>query len=166
MTIKRILVPVDFSTTSLQALRYAREVATRLNAELLLLHVMAPAYRADATDVYVASPRGAVLLQEQLGVAKAHLTRLCATLTKQGHHVQALVKRGSPARLIVETAARLGVHLIVMGTLGRTGLSHLLIGSVAERVVRTAPCAVLTVRPRPPAHRATTARRRSDRRGT
>ena len=156
VTIKRILVPVDFSTPSLQALAYACQVAKRLEAELLIVHVIEPAFRADATDVYVASPRGAVLLQEQLRLTEARLTRLCADLTKKGYRVHSIVKRGSPARAITDTAARVGAHLIVMGTLGRTGLAHMLIGSVAERVVRTAPCPVLTVRPRPPARRAST----------
>jgi universal stress protein A len=156
VTIKRILVPVDFSTHALQALAYAREVAKRFDAELLLVHVIEPAYLADASDVYVSGPHGAVLLKEQLRLAQAQLLRLGADLTERGHRVRTMVKRGSPPHAIVDTAARVGAHLIVMGTYGRTGLSRMLIGSVAERVVRTAPCPVLTVRRPLRARRAAT----------
>ena len=156
MTVKRILVPVDFSTHALQALAYARQVAKRFDAELLLVHVIEPAYRADASDVYVTSPHGAVLLKEQRRLAQEQLRRLGTDLTKHGHRVRSMVKQGSPPLAIVATAARVGAHLIVMGTYGRTGLSRMLIGSVAERVVRTAPCPVLTVRRPLPARRAAT----------
>jgi nucleotide-binding universal stress UspA family protein len=156
VTIKRILVPMDFSTHALQALAYARQVAERFDAELLLVHVIEPAYRADASDVYVTGPHGAVLFNEQQRLAQAQLRRLGADLTKHGHRVRSMVKRGSPPQAIVDTAARVGAHLIVMGTWGRTGLSRMLIGSVAERVVRTAGCPVLTVRRPLPARRALT----------
>lgn len=146
MTIKRIIVPVDFSSHSLNALAYARDIARRVGAELLLLHVVEPAYLADASDVYVSGPHGAVLLKEQWRLAKAQLTRLGGELTKDGYRVRSMVKWGAPAQVIVETAVRSRAHLIVMGTYGRTGLTHMLVGSVAERVVRTATCPVLTVR--------------------
>jgi nucleotide-binding universal stress UspA family protein len=74
------------------------------------------------------------------------MARLAADLGKKGRSVRTLTKRGSPAQVIVDTAKRNGADLIVMGTHGRTGLAHMLIGSVAERVVRTAHCPALTVR--------------------
>jgi len=144
--LKRILVPVDFSRCSQQALAHARLLAKPFDAELLLLHVIETAYRADGADVYVATPEGAVLLAERLRLARAQLRRLETAVASRGCGVRSMVKRGAPAHAITATARRLRAQLIVMGTYGRTGLSRLLMGSVAEQVVRCAPCPVLTVR--------------------
>jgi nucleotide-binding universal stress UspA family protein len=146
MAITRILVPIDFSKDSLNALRYATNLATSLNAELRLLHVVDQTYLAAAPELTVANPKLAKLLQEQWQAARKQLARVAADLAKKGHRVSPLMTRGSSAQVIVDTAKRHGVDLIVMGTHGRTGLAHALIGSVAERVVRTARCPVLTVR--------------------
>jgi len=146
MRIKRILVPIDFSLDSLHALSQVRELAKVLWAELLLLHVVEPAYRADGSDVYVILPEGAVLLEEQMRAAEAHLVRIGARLKTRSHRVRICVKRGSPSKVIVDTAQGSGCDLIAMGTHGRTGLSRMLIGSVAAKVTRGASCPVLTVR--------------------
>ncbi|MFN8625129.1 MAG: universal stress protein [Candidatus Binatia bacterium] len=146
MTIERILVPVDFSKGSMNALKYATALGTSLKAELQLLHVVDQTYLASAPELMLANPKLATLLQEQWRAAEAQLAQIAADLKKHGRPVRALTKRGSPAQVIVDTARRGGVDLIVMGTHGRTGLAHALLGSVAERVVRTARCAVLTVR--------------------
>ncbi len=148
MAVKRILVPVDFSTDSLHALRYARDLLTQLRAELVVLHVVDQTYLAGTPELYVANPQLARLLDEQWRAGSGHVEQLAAELKKKGLRVRALAKRGAPAQVIVETAKRTATDLIVMGTHGRTGLAHVLIGSVAEKVVRAAPCPVLTVRRR------------------
>lgn len=153
-----MLVPIDFSEHSLKALTYARKLAQALDTELLLLHVVEPAYRAAGSEMYVTGPKGAVLLPDQLRIAAAQLERIGADLKKKGCRCRTLVKCGAPARVIAKIARHPGVHLIVMGTHGRTGLKRVLLGSVTEKIVRTASCPVLVVRralgkPRVPARR-------------
>lgn len=147
MRIKRILVPVDFSADSLEALAYARQLAARCGADLLLLHVAEPVYLAEPN---VAAADLTTLLDAQQRTADAQLSRISADLRKEGRRVRTLVECGVPAQVIVETADNTGTDLIILATHGRTGLSHMLIGSVAERVVRMARCPVLTVRRAPP----------------
>lgn len=146
MAVKRILVPIDFSPDSLHALTYARTFAKRFGAELLILHVVDQTYLASAAELSAANPEFGKLLDEQWRSARAQTERLGADLQKHGQRFRTMTKRGTPSQVIVDTAKRSGVDLIVMATHGRTGLAHMLIGSVAERVVRSAHCAVLTVR--------------------
>jgi nucleotide-binding universal stress UspA family protein len=143
---RQILVPTDFSATSDLALDYAREVAQRFGASLHLVHVL--------EDPFVYGPLGSqAFLAETEGVRKSILddakARLARRITRRDGDVVAAsaeVICGRGAEAIVMHARNLGIDLIVMGTHGRTGLAHLLIGSVAERVFRTAPCPVMTVR--------------------
>ena len=144
MRIKRILVPIDFSANSLDALAYALQLTQPFGADLLLLHVVEPVY---VTDPNVGSADLTTLLDEQLRSAGAQLARIGADLRRQGQRVRTLVECGVPAQIIVDVATNSAADLIVIATHGRTGLSHMLIGSVAERVVRLADCPVLTVRP-------------------
>lgn len=146
MAIKRILVPVDFSKASLQALDYAREFAKPFGADLVVVHVVEPIYYATPIDMYAASPNVAMLVDEQRRMATVHLERLSADLTTTGLAHRTMLKSGAPAQVIVDTAKSAKADLIIMATHGRTGLAHVLLGSVAERVVRTAACPVLTVR--------------------
>jgi len=146
MVVKRILVPIDFSPDSLHALTYARDLAKRFGAELLILHVVDQTYLAGAPELSLANPGFATFLTEQWRIACEQTDRLGAELTRRRQRCRTMVKRGPPAQVIVDTARRGGADLIVMATHGRTGLAHMLIGSVAERVVRSAHCAVLTVR--------------------
>jgi universal stress protein A len=142
--VKRILVPIDFSPDSLAALAYARALAVRTGAELLLLHVVDQTYLAGAPELSLANPAFAQFLNEEWRTAREQTERLGAALRQL--RCRSMVKRGAPWQVIVDTAKRSGADLIVMATHGRTGLAHVLIGSVAERVVRHAHCAVLTVR--------------------
>lgn len=136
----RILVPVDFSAPSDAALAYAKMLAGRFEARLYLLHV------ADATFLraVVANPG-----TRDTGV----LNRLDDLLTDAEHHrfraFSAVEHSDVPADEIVRYAHIKDIDLIVMGTHGRTGMAHLLLGSVAETVVRTASCPVLTLRGTP-----------------
>jgi nucleotide-binding universal stress UspA family protein len=136
MRIKRILIPVDFSEDSLNALAYARVLATQFGAELFLLHVIEPIHFITESDVYT----------QQRHLGSAQLECIAADLRGQGQRFGTVVRGGIPSKVIVETAKRSRASLIVMGTHGRTGLAHAVIGSIAEKVVRTASCPVLTVR--------------------
>jgi nucleotide-binding universal stress UspA family protein len=150
---KRILVPIDFSPPSDAALEYARSVAARYGASLHLLHVAEDPYRAFySAEVYVPEIEG--LREEILSDTEKRLKdRLRPSDVTQLQATAGSII-GTPATSIVEYAGGHEIDLIVMGTHGRGGMAHLLMGSVAERVVRTAPCPVLTVRE---AQNATTA---------
>jgi universal stress protein A len=146
MPIKRVLIPVDFSGDSLNALAFARGLVKPFNAEVVLVHVIEPIYYAAPADMYMTSPNLATIIDEQQQMAAQQLKRIAADLEKRGQRVRTVLKSGSPAQVIIETAQRTGSDLIVMATHGHTGLAHLFMGSVAEKVVRTAACPVLTVR--------------------
>jgi universal stress protein A len=146
MAIRRVLVPVDFSGDSLNALAYARDLVKPFNAEVVLVHVIEPIYYATPADMYMTSPNLASIIDEQQRLAAQQLERIAGNLEKKGHRVRTVLKTGSPAQVIIDTAQRTGSDLIVMATHGHTGLAHLFMGSVAEKVVRAAACPVLTVR--------------------
>lgn len=139
-----ICCPIDFSETSRVALEQAAELSRRYQAKLSLLHVFEP---PGATAELMVSPpefldQTIKELERKLDLWKAEAERHGAA------PVRALVATGSPATEIARFATTAGCDLVVMGTHGRRGLPHLVLGSVAERVVREAPCAVLVVRPR------------------
>ena len=151
----RILVPTDFSPPSDAALEYARAIAKRFGATLHVLHILDDPYRtAFASEVYVPELEG--LRDELLADAVARLKdRLQASDVRELRATTAAVI-GMPSSSIVDYAGLHDIDLIIMGTHGRGGMSHLLMGSVAERVVRTAPCPVLTVRETPATAKAKT----------
>jgi universal stress protein A len=139
--ITRILVPVDFSSHSDRAFRYALRLASRFGASVELIHAFESPITA---EVYV--PNLPEMLNSLIREAEKQLTALKSAAAGEGVSVEIHVLTGQPAHTIVEHARSGGFDLIVMGTHGRTGFSHLFVGSVAERVVRRAPCPVLTVR--------------------
>ena len=142
-SLETILMPTDFSGPSRRALEYAAALARRLGASLHLLHVVY--FPIEAT----ASPEGYFVdltgVRNQMRVdAEREIRTLAGSL--QGIKVTTQVVEGtSPARAIIQAAKERPAQMIVMGTHGRGGISHLLLGSVAERVVRTATCPVTTV---------------------
>jgi universal stress protein A len=143
MKIHQILAPTDFSEYSKQAIEYARELAEKFAAKLVLLHVVElPAYPIES---FV--PARMALLEDLQRQASLDLAQVLPESQGAKVEVTRQVVVGIPYYKIVEVAAAEKVDLIVMATHGRTGLSHLFVGSVAERVVRTAPCPVLTIRP-------------------
>jgi universal stress protein A len=145
-TYKRILVPSDFSETSARALEHAKSVAERFEASLELLHVVPNPFMANAATLYVGMPLPPDFLSELDRDPRQRLYEALTEVDRQHFKVRSVVKVGDPLLEIVEHARAERVDLIVMGTHGRTGVSHLFLGSVAERVVRTAACPVLTVR--------------------
>jgi nucleotide-binding universal stress UspA family protein len=143
--IRRILVPTDFSAASDAALVFARDLAGQFGASLELLHVfedpfLSGAFVGDGTVMMPADLRQALETAAREQLASRH-TAHAGSLP--GSSAELVL--GSAAKGIVERAAETHADLIVMGTHGRSGLGHLLIGSVAERVVRTARVPVLTV---------------------
>src|SRR6266542_3286761 len=137
IALKHVLVATDFGPAADTALVYGRQLARRFGATLHLLHVAENFFlRPTITDPYALKAAVARRLEDRLTAADRRDLRARATLETSDH----------PANEIVEYAKDADVDLIVMGTHGRAGLSHLLVGSVAERVVRTASCPVLTVK--------------------
>ena len=144
--IKRILVPVDFSEPSLRALDYAAQLGRAFRIELIVLHVVETVYYPFAGDLYGTGYDMSAVYRALERAGREQLARLAARLKQRRIAARTLLLMGSAPQTIVDTAKKLKADLIVMSTHGRTGLSHVLMGSVAERVVRTAACAVLTVR--------------------
>ena len=141
---QKILVPVDFSPYSSFALRMAADIAGRLNAAVTLLHVHDPVPYALPGDLQSIS-------KDQQGQLRAEIEKELAALrvraeTAGAAGVQTLIANGPAAETIAQCAERGGFDLVVIGTHGRRGFQRMLLGSVAERVVRLAPCPVLTVR--------------------
>jgi len=141
ITIDKILCPVDFSEVSGKSIRYAREFAVGMGASLHLLNVVEP--RPMAVDMSLSY----VPLEEDLEkAAREDLEEIAGAERKHGVEVSLDVRIGSPSDSILEVAAEEGVSLIILGSHGKTGLSRLLMGSVAESVVRKAKCPVLIVK--------------------
>jgi nucleotide-binding universal stress UspA family protein len=146
MTLKTILVATDFSEPSDAALAYGRELAGRFNATLHVLHVAQNIYITTfGAETYAAiAPELQAEVEQSAG---ARLEQLVVDGDGSGPRARPVVMTSaSPAFAIIDYAAEHHVDLIVMGTHGRGALAHLLMGSVAEKVVRLAPCPVLTVR--------------------
>ena len=145
-SIRTIVVPYDFSVDAQQALEYALELARKFDADLHLLHVVhAPAYAYGSemltTSVYVFEPED---------YAQERLDEVAAAIIDAPGKVETHVIRGGQIAIAIDALAdQLHADLIVMSTHGRTGLAHALVGSVAERTIRRAPCPVLTIRGHP-----------------
>jgi nucleotide-binding universal stress UspA family protein len=158
-----ILVPVDFSAYSAVALRYAAGIADRFTASVIILHVIARETTTHAVHQRIGPQRMTIpdpLISTYAPALPSDIEAVISDLREQAytalqacvpaqlakHPVELRVVVGHPFERILETAVREKVALIVLGTHGRTGLLHAIMGSVAERVVRLAPCPVLTVK--------------------
>jgi universal stress protein A len=140
--IERILAPVDFSPHSRKAVAYAMAFARQFNASLTFLHVVQVNYaygEFGAIDF-------TALEREMRTTADKELNSLVEAATQEGVTVESLIREGSPAKVIAEVAKERNTDLLVIATHGYTGLKHVLMGSIAEQVVRYAPCPVLVVR--------------------
>ncbi len=139
MTVNSILVPTDFSEPSDAAFRYATDMARTFGARLYLLHV--PGKTGENLEMNFPVAQFETAVHERLDalVSQSDIERL---------RPEYAVRIGTPAEEIVRYADEREVDLIIMGTHGRNGVAHLLLGSVAEHVVRAAPCPVLLVRQR------------------
>lgn len=141
LQVRRILVPTDFSLYSDQAVDYAIMLAKNFKAVVTVMHVTEP-FPYTMTDPFIMVEHGRTLSL----IAQSLLENLRKKLGAKGLTVRTHLVRGIPHHEIVKKAVQDRANMIVMGTHGRTGMEHLLLGSVAEKVVRLAGCPVLTVR--------------------
>ncbi|OHC11634.1 MAG: hypothetical protein A3K50_07555 [Planctomycetes bacterium RIFOXYD12_FULL_42_12] len=146
VTLKKILCPVDHSECSYLALKYAISLALKDEAKLYLMHVIDS--RLYDTEIYKLSPYKLNEIDESR--IRTDLMKSLPEGTMDVLEVETIVVKGVPFNEIINAATEINVDLIVIGTHGRTGLSHVMLGSVAEKVVRKATCPVLTVRMPPP----------------
>ena len=141
--VRRILVPLDFSRHAGRVLEWAGHLAQEHGSRLLLLHAYhLPVEFQQLEGAYLPQDFWASVKSE----AEQNLTRLAEPLRAQGLEVEVIVREGYPATVIEEEAVDRQADLIVIGTRGLSGLKHLLLGSIAERVVQKSPCPVLTVK--------------------
>jgi nucleotide-binding universal stress UspA family protein len=143
INVRHILVPVDFSDHAEPVIEWAAHLAEEHDAEVLLLH----AYHL---PVEFQQLEGAYLPQDfwdsVKGEAEANLEKYAVGIRELGVAVRVLVREGYPATVIEDEAVEQKADLIVIGTHGLSGLKHMLLGSIAERVVQKSPCPVLTVK--------------------
>ena len=143
--LRKILLPTDFSNYSAAATKYACELATKFDAELHLLHTLETQFASTpGFDMGIALPN---YISESRAAAEKALNGVLDPTWAAGRTVIHAVVEGLPKEEIIRYARMHDIDLIVLATHGRTGLPHVIMGSVAETVVRTAPCPVLTVRP-------------------
>jgi nucleotide-binding universal stress UspA family protein len=145
LTLKTVLVPTDFSDASESALRYGKAMAEAFGASLHVVHVMEDLLaHAWAAEVYVSSmPQ---LRDEIEKESRQRLDTLLPDAERKAFRAETALLAGNPFLEIIRYAKAHNVDLIVMGTHGRGPIAHMLLGSVAEKVVRKSPCPVLTVR--------------------
>jgi universal stress protein A len=142
--IRKVLVPIDFSDYSKNALKYAAQFAQQFKAKMFLVYVVEPMiYPADFSMGQVAIPSTDIDLQKR---GDEELNNLAKSLIDPSVEVEIIIKTGKPFVEINETAIEKDIDLIIMASHGHTGVEHLLFGSTAEKVVRKAPCPVLTLR--------------------
>jgi nucleotide-binding universal stress UspA family protein len=143
--IQRILLPTDFSDYAAAATKYACDFATRFDAELHLLHTL-EVHTATTPEFAMGLALPSHIVESRSAAERA----LAGVLDPQwstGQKVIYAVLEGSPIVEIIRYARKQDIDLIVLATHGRTGLAHVILGSVAESVVRMAPCPVLTIQP-------------------
>jgi nucleotide-binding universal stress UspA family protein len=137
-----ILVPTDFSETAARALDYASALAAKLGARIHVVHVIGiPALGVPELGVALTSVTIGSLVRD----SQAALDRLVDSRRNQATFGDVLLRTGDPRDMILQAANEVHADLIVIGTHGRRGLARALLGSVAEEIVRTAPCPVVTV---------------------
>jgi len=143
---KKILVPVDFSRCSADAFRYGLSIARQYRSRIILLHVVDFRVYESIFHIHMVPQDQAFETLKKIAVGK--FAEMLADFDTADVEVEQRVLEGHPYIEIVRTAAREEVDLVVIGTHGRSGLDHILFGSVAEKVVRKAPCPVLAVKPK------------------
>jgi nucleotide-binding universal stress UspA family protein len=145
ISLRKIVVPQDFSEYSLHALKYAVTLGGLFNSELLVLHVVEPiVYPADFSFGQVSIP---AMEEEIRKHSEEQLNELVAREIPKNVKAVPIIRVGKPFIEIIDIAKSENADLIVISSHGRTGVDHVLFGSTADKVVRKAPCPVLTVRP-------------------
>lgn len=145
MNVQRILFPTDFSEYSQAAQKSACDLADQFGAELHVLHVLHdPLLTMPMTAAALLVPPES--LENEINFAEEEIQKVPSPAWAAGKKIVRVVRTGTTFDVIVRYAQDNAIDLIVIGTHGRTGLAHVLLGSIAERVVRHASCSVLTVR--------------------
>jgi nucleotide-binding universal stress UspA family protein len=137
MTVRKILCPIDFSPASDAALRWGADLARQVKGEVDVIHSWQLSAYAEPTSELAKESKRQLTESVAAAIARCQLEKLV---------VRTHLRLGPPEEEIIKCVAELGSDLIVMATSGRTGIQHFLIGSVAERVMRSAPVPVVTVR--------------------
>ena len=145
INLHRILVPTDFSKYSQNALKYAAAFAEKFDSQLYLLHVVQD-LALFIPDMVTVAPPIAPSVEQMTTAVRAAFDRLIEANQLERFKIQREVREGNPFYEIIRFAKENEIDLILMGTHGHTGLAHMLLGSVTEKVVRKSPCPVLTVR--------------------
>lgn len=144
VSIKKILCPVDYSECSSEAMKYAAHIAAVEDAKVYLMHVVDVRSFGHESPLDLEIPEPTPENIERM--RKELIEDLVHEKGGKGVEVEAIVVMGKPVTEIVNVAKEQEMDMIVMGTHGRTGIPHIIVGSVAENLVRKAPCPVLTVR--------------------
>jgi universal stress protein A len=149
VNIKHILLATDFSAYSKEAQEFAVHLAKKLGGELYLLHVFEPTYFSPGGVLLSVLPEDVHQYVKQVKEEESkRLNALADEIRHKIPKVQPIFKIGLPFLEIIKMAEEIPADLTVLGTHGRTGMAHVLLGSVAERVVRKSSCPVLTVKPK------------------
>lgn len=142
--IKRVVVPIDFSDYSKSALKYAVSFCKHFNAKIILVYVVEPViYPPDFSMGQIAMPNVAIDMDKR---ANEELEKLAKKEIPSDLEVTTKIRTGKPFVEIIETAADEDADMIIIATHGHSGVEQILFGSTAEKVVRKAPCPVLTIR--------------------
>ncbi len=142
ISLKNMLCPIDHSDCSKEALKYAVSLAMKDDAKLYLLHVID--IRSFNDSLIAMSQQ--IPDEETLEQLRVKLLDCIPEKIREDMNIEAIVVQGIPFAEIISTAREKEIDMIVIGSHGRTGISHMMLGSVSEKVVRKAPCPVLTVR--------------------
>ena len=150
--VKKILAPIDFSEHSMEAMRGAMELAKGIGAEVHLVHTIAPHHHFIPLPLATNAEQSRELVREaaMLEQAEEELKRIKKDEFGDSKNVVTFAEVGHPVQKLLDYAKRNEIDLIMLATHGRTGAEHLVIGSVAEKLVRYAPCSVLVYRRRKP----------------
>ncbi len=142
ISLKKILCPIDHSDCSKEALKYAVSFAMKDEAKLYLLHIIDIRSFSEGLDAMSKQ----IPDEETLEQLRTKLLDCIPEEIRDDMEVEAIVTQGIPFAEVISTAKEKEIDMIVIGSHGRTGISHMMLGSVSEKVVRKAPCPVLTVR--------------------
>lgn len=144
MKVEKILFPTDFSEGSFHALPYAVDLTKHYNARLYILHVVYDVFKA--TDTHIPHISADELYVEISEWANKEIDTCCIEEIRGLSNVEKIVLKGIPHEEIMKYAAEKQIDMIIIGTYGKKGLERFIFGSTAEKVVRNAPCPVMTVR--------------------
>lgn len=143
--LNKILVPTDFSDGSAAALKYACQLAEALHADFTVLHALEPPYPL-GTGAEFYTPPGEYFARRE-NEARNHLDSVLSPEQRERYHAELVLRHGTaPAEILRYLHEHAAVHLVVMATHGRGGVARLMVGSVADKIMRQAPCPVLTLR--------------------